>query len=110
MTQSTIESGMTLKQFKDQFVVGAKIHCDGHWISRHVGKDRTIVKVQGNGFFFHQTGSFKPDGVTPEMFWSPFPKKRELTFNDDGSFTIRPENGAERSMFWTERFIEGGAA
>ncbi len=94
----------TLKDFKARFRVGVKLRCDDHWLPRHIGVVRTIVKSQGNGYFFTQTGSFKGDGVTPERYWSPFPKKPELTFNDNGTFTVRPEDGVVRGVFWTLRF------
>lgn len=96
---------MTLKEFKEQFKVGAKLRAEAHWLERHVGTERTVVKQQCNGYFFTQDGSLKSDDVTPERFWSPFPSKAELTFHDDGSFTVRPSDGVDRGTFWTLRFI-----
>lgn len=97
---------MTLKNFKEAFKVGAKLRAESHWIQRNSGVVRTVTKQQGNGYFFIQDGFFKADGVTPERFWSPYPSKSELTFNEDGSFTVRPTDGVERGVFWTLRFIE----
>lgn len=96
---------MTIKEFKAQFVVGARLLCTEHWIAKNANVHRTITKAQGNGYFYTQDGFFKPDGTTLERYWSPFPKKTELTFHEDGRFTICPEGGNARVMFWTLRFI-----
>ena len=94
---------MTLKDWKAQFVVGAKFEVIDHWVADMVGSTREVVKVQGNGYWFH-------DNVVrtsnQSRVWSDWPKRNELTFNDNGTFTLRPLDIAHKNGFWTLRPIK----
>lgn len=88
---------MTLEEFKDMFAVGARFECTAHWQEKHVGKVRTVVKQQRNGYFYTVAG-INDD----RRLWSDFPKRSQLAFHEDGSFTFFP--GESRT--WTIRPVE----
>ncbi len=72
---------MTLKAFKAAVQVGVQITVLDHWLPRCHNQNRTVTKVQGNGYWFTEPGSVNPDGTLKRM-WGDFPKKAsELRFD-----------------------------
>lgn len=93
MTTAT-ERLETLKDLKARMTVGARLEAIEHWIEKHRGKIRTIVKSQGNGYFYKNDGD-------DTRYWSEYPPRKQMAFHDDGSITFHA--GEER--FWRLRFV-----
>ena len=65
---------MSLAALKRALRPGMQLTVLDHWIARHRGSVRTIIKVQGNGYWFTQPGD-------ATRYWGPFPKASELKFD-----------------------------
>lgn len=88
----------TLKAFKAMFALGARFEVVDHWIERYRGTVRVVTKQQTIGYQFKREGEMD---AAPSH--SPYPKRSEVTFHDDGTFTVRPADLTAKGGFWTLR-------
>lgn len=75
----------TIADIKREMVIGSIWHC--MWKCREATKDmgnRPVSIVQSNRFAFKTT---KADGTISDS-WCDFPKKSEVIFHNEKSFTI----------------------
>jgi hypothetical protein len=79
----------TLKELKASIRPGCIIRVIDHWIPRYVGDERLVERVQKNGRY-----TYRREG---EVIWGDLAPRSQLTFNPDGSVTVRPDE----KRFWT---------
>lgn len=71
----------SLSALRRAVIVGTRIDVLDHWNpSLKPLRPRIVEKTQGNGYWFRHDG---------KRFWAEWPKASEITFNEDGSYTVR---------------------
>lgn len=88
----------TLKAFKAAIKVGMQIRVTDHWVERWRGSVRTVVAVQGNGYWFKHLGE-------RDRCWAEFPKASQLQFDGTTAQVTLDER-----RHWTLDFTTEGAA
>lgn len=87
----------SLAELKRTIQVGTRLRVLDHWQEKYRGTERTVVKTQGNGFYFTMVGSDK-------RYWSAYEKSSNMAFDGSAAYTVTAADGAKG---WTLEVLDG---
>jgi hypothetical protein len=94
---ATATRKQTLTALKRRIRVGTRLRCMANTLRPILdGTVRTVVKAQGNGFFWTQ------DGDDKGRSWTPYPGAAGLTWVDDDTFRLALRDGMYVELSFTE--------